>query len=66
MSFSLLMKNIKILSSKFFKSEFVKGKRKCLFLFQKEKEREEVLDFVFQMGGMVLLVEGGLKLCGNF
>jgi diaminohydroxyphosphoribosylaminopyrimidine deaminase/5-amino-6-(5-phosphoribosylamino)uracil reductase len=59
-------KDKNLIISEFFKSEFIKSKENVSFLFQKEKSVKEVLDFVFQMGGMVLLVEGGIKVVWEF
>jgi diaminohydroxyphosphoribosylaminopyrimidine deaminase/5-amino-6-(5-phosphoribosylamino)uracil reductase len=56
----------KFVSSEIFKSEIIKGKENISFMFQKEKSVEEVLNFIFQMGGMVLLVEGGVEVVWDF
>jgi diaminohydroxyphosphoribosylaminopyrimidine deaminase/5-amino-6-(5-phosphoribosylamino)uracil reductase len=56
----------KFLSSEIFKSEIIKGKENISFMFQKEKSVEEVLNFIFKMGGMVLLVEGGVEVVLGF
>jgi diaminohydroxyphosphoribosylaminopyrimidine deaminase/5-amino-6-(5-phosphoribosylamino)uracil reductase len=52
--------------SKFFESEFIRSKENVSFLFQRKKSVKEVLDFVFQMGGIVLLIEGGVKVVWEF
>jgi diaminohydroxyphosphoribosylaminopyrimidine deaminase/5-amino-6-(5-phosphoribosylamino)uracil reductase len=53
-------------TSKFFESEFVRGKENVSFLFQREKSVNLILDFVFQMGGIILLIEGGVKVVWEF
>jgi riboflavin biosynthesis protein RibD len=53
-------------TSKFFESEFVRGKENVSFLFQKKKNVNLILDFVFQMGGIILLIEGGVKVVWEF
>jgi diaminohydroxyphosphoribosylaminopyrimidine deaminase/5-amino-6-(5-phosphoribosylamino)uracil reductase len=53
-------------TSKFFESEFVRGKENVSFLFQRKKNVNLILDFVFQMGGIILLIEGGVKVVWEF
>ena len=52
--------------SKFFESEFIRSKENVSFLFQRKKSVKLILDFVFQMGGIVLLIEGGVKVVWEF
>lgn len=52
--------------SEIFKSGIVKNRENISFLFQKDKSVEEILNFVFQSGGMVLLIEGGAQVVWNF
>jgi diaminohydroxyphosphoribosylaminopyrimidine deaminase/5-amino-6-(5-phosphoribosylamino)uracil reductase len=53
-------------TSKFLEYEFVRGKENVSFLFQREKSVNLILDFVFQMGGIILLIEGGIKVVWEF
>jgi diaminohydroxyphosphoribosylaminopyrimidine deaminase/5-amino-6-(5-phosphoribosylamino)uracil reductase len=52
--------------SKFFESEFIRSKENVSFLFQRKKSVNLILDFVFQMGGIILLIEGGVKVVWEF
>jgi diaminohydroxyphosphoribosylaminopyrimidine deaminase/5-amino-6-(5-phosphoribosylamino)uracil reductase len=58
--------NKNFIISKFFESEFIGSKENVSFFFQRKKSVKEVLDFVFQMGGIVLLIEGGVKVVWEF
>jgi diaminohydroxyphosphoribosylaminopyrimidine deaminase/5-amino-6-(5-phosphoribosylamino)uracil reductase len=53
-------------TSKFFESEFIRSKENVSFFFQRKKSVKLILDFVFQMGGIVLLIEGGVKVVWEF